>query len=115
MKLFPLIASLALALGVIDLVRRRRLREEFSWLWITGAAAALVLSLWEGARAALGRVVGSDPEGGAVVAGLLFLVLVCLDLSTKVSRLANQNKTLAQELARASKRLSDLERADDDG
>jgi len=113
LKVLPLVASLALALAVIDLVRRRRLREEFSWIWGCGATGALVLSLWEAAREGLGRLLGTDAEGGALAAGLLFLVLVCLDLSTKVSRLANQNKNLAQQLARSAKRLADLEQDDD--
>ncbi|HCP46085.1 MAG TPA: DUF2304 domain-containing protein, partial [Deltaproteobacteria bacterium] len=43
MRVLPLLASIALLIAVADLVRRRRLREEFSWIWILGAAGALVL------------------------------------------------------------------------
>jgi hypothetical protein len=108
-KLLPLLGSLALALTVIELVRRRRLREEFSWLWVVGASGALILSAWEGARAGLADLLGTDRQTAVLTVCLLFVVLVCLDISTKVSKLANQQKNLAQGLARMEKRLADLE------
>ena len=113
MKVLPLIASLALALAVVDLVRRRRLREEFSWLWVLGSAGALVLSLWRGGREALADALGTEPPTAVLIVCGLFLVLVALDISTKVSKLANQQKNLAQGVARLEKRLSDLEGAED--
>ena len=109
MRLLPLVASVALALAVIDLVRRRRLREEFSWLWVLGSAGALVLSAWEGARQALASALDVDRPTAVLVVCGLFLALVALDISTKVSKLANQQKNLAQGVARLEKRLADLE------
>ena len=109
MRVVPLLVSLILLAAVIDLVRRRRLREEFSWLWVVGAAGALVLGAWEDAREAFARAMGVD-EGMAVIAlGVIFLVLIALDVSTKVSRLANHQKSLAQSVGRLEKRVSDLE------
>jgi hypothetical protein len=104
-----MVASLALAVAVIDLVRRRRLREEFSWLWVLGSIGALVLSAWEGSRRALAGLLGTEPATAVLVVCGLFLVLVALDISTKVSKLANQQKNLAQGAARLEKRLADLE------
>ena len=116
MKLLPLVLSVAVAAAVLDLVRRRRLREELSWMWILGGAVALVLGLWGRARTALAELLGTDSEGAALWLAVLFLALLCLDISTRISRFANQQKNLAQALARLEKRLSDLERSapDDD-
>ena len=113
MRALALLLSLAVAGGVIDLVRRRRLREEFSWMWVLGTGGALLLSVVQPLREALGRLLGTDAEGACLTFGLLFLVLVCLDISTKVSRLANQQKSLAQSLGRLEKRLADLEEGRD--
>ena len=33
-KIFAIIASVLIMLLVVELVRRRRLREEYSWLWL---------------------------------------------------------------------------------
>ncbi len=112
LKLLPLVLSLAVSATVLDLVRRRRLREEFSWMWILGGAAALVLGLWERARMGLAGWLGTDGEGAVLTLAVLFLALICLDISTRVSRLANQQKNLAQGLARLEKRLSDVEGAE---
>ncbi len=114
MRVVPLLLSLVLLVAVLDLVRRRHLREEFSWVWVAGAAAALVLGAWSGSREAFARALGVDEGLAVVTLGVFFLVLVALDISTKVSTLANHQKNLAQSVARLEKRLSDLEAEDDD-
>lgn len=112
-RLLPLLASVALLIAVLDLVRRRRLREEFSMLWVVGAGGALVLSCWDYGREQLASVLGTSEEAALLATAALFLALVCLDISTKVSRLANQQKNLVQEIARLEKRIGDLEGDDD--
>jgi hypothetical protein len=110
----PLVASLAVAAVVFDLVRRRRLREEFSWLWVLGTVGALALTLVPPARDLLARALGTTSESASLAVALLFVVAVLLDVSTKVSTLANQQKNLAQNVARLDKRLADLEEPDAD-
>jgi hypothetical protein len=110
-RIVPLVAALALLLVVAELVRRRRLREEFSWMWILAAAGALVLSVSAQSRESLGALLGTqdDTHTAVITLGLLFLAGICLDLSSKVSRLANQQKTLAQDLSRLRKQVDDCE------
>jgi hypothetical protein len=110
MRILALLASLSLLAAVLELVRRRRLREEFSLLWVVGAFGALTLSLWDGARSQLASALGTSEESALLATAALFLAMVCLDISTKVSRLANQQKHLVQEFARLEKRVSDIER-----
>lgn len=81
-------------------------------MWVLGAVGALILSVWEGARVGLAELLGTEPDSAVLALGIVFLVVVALDISTKVSRIANQTKNLAQGLARLEKRLGDLE---DDG
>jgi hypothetical protein len=112
-RVLALIASLTLLAAVFELVRRRRLREEFSVLWVVAALGAFGLSIWDGGREQLAAALGTS-EGTALLAtAALFLALICLDISTKVSRLANQQKHLIQEIARLEKRIADVERNDD--
>jgi len=107
----PFVAALVLLCVVAELVRRRRLREEFSWMWILAASGALVLSASSQARHWLGALLGTDDDThtSIITLGLVFLAGICLDLSSKVSRLANQQKTLAQDLSRLHKQVDDLE------
>lgn len=109
MHIAPLLLSLAVGAVVLELVRRRRLREEFSWMWILGAGGALTLSVWPAARELVARTLDTSVDGAVLTLAVLFLACVALDISTQVSRLANHQKNLAQGLARLEKRLADLE------
>jgi len=109
-RIAPLLAALTLLIVVGELVRRRHLREEFSWMWILAAGGALLLSISTSMRELLRNILGtgSDTHASIIAIGLLFLAGICLDLSTKVSRLAGGQKTIAQDLSRLRKEVDDL-------
>jgi hypothetical protein len=98
-----LVAGLAVlvVLGVvIELIRQRKLQERYALLWIVTGAVMLVLAVWRGALYALADATGVayPPSALYMVAGL-FVLIVLLHYSTVLSRLSDQNKTLAQRLA----------------
>ena len=106
-----LVAGLAvvLVLGVvIELIRRRRLQERYALLWIVTGVAMLVLATWRGALYALADATGVayPPSALYLVAGL-FVLVVLLHYSTVLSRLSDQNKTLAQRIALLEQKLRD--------
>ena len=110
MQPLPGLLAIGLLLIVLELVRRRRLREEFSWLWVAGAGAMLLLALLPAVRARVAAVLDSGPSGtGVLLLAVLFLCGVVLHLSTRVSALANQTRHLAQHAALLEKRVADLE------
>ena len=87
-------------IGIIYLVRQRKLREEFAWIWLLTGAAILVLSLWYQLLLAITVVIGAVlPTSALFFCGLLFLVGICLHFSIRVSSLTNQVKNLSQEHA----------------
>jgi hypothetical protein len=104
-----LVAGLAVVvvLGVvIELIRRRRLQERYALLWIVTGGVMLVLAVWRGALYALADVTGVayPPSALYMIAGL-FVLVVLLHYSTVLSRLSDQNKTLAQRLALLESKL----------
>lgn len=101
------VASVLLLLVVLELIRSRRLREQYALLWLVTGIVLLVLSAWRQGLNTIARVVGVRTYPPAVlfaVAGLFFL-LVLLHYSTVISRLADQNMTLAQRVAILEERL----------
>jgi hypothetical protein len=99
-QLFALAASLALLVFIVDMVRRRRLREEYSWLWILTGAAIFLLSIWFALLEWLTRLVGAVvPASTLFVLGILFLVVTNIYFSMKISSLTTQVKNQAQRLA----------------
>jgi hypothetical protein len=84
----------------VDLVRRRRLKEEYAWLWLLASVAILILMAWPAALVGLAAAIGATTEATtAFMFGIMFLVVVCIHLCTKLSRLDRQVKELAQEIA----------------
>jgi hypothetical protein len=103
------VAALAvvLVLGVIvELIRRHRLQERYALLWIVAGGVMLFLAIWRSALYAFAKLVGVayPPSALFMVAGL-FVFVVLLHFSTVLSRLSEQNKTLAQRLALLEEKL----------
>lgn len=85
---------------ILELVRRRRLREEYSWLWLLTGAGLIALTVRHDLLVAISRMIGAAlPTSTLFFFGLIFLMLVCLQFSIRISKLTNQVKDLAQELA----------------
>ena len=91
--------SLAMLGLVVELVRRRRLKEEYSVLWIVTALILLLLSSWYGLlewiTSAMGAVL---PTSTLFFAGLMFVIAMLLHFSVRVSQLERTVTTLVQEL-----------------
>ena len=110
------IASLLLLLAVLELVRRRRLREKYALLWIVTAIVLLVLSVWRGAVTTIAQALGVS-YGPAVLfaVGAVFVLVVLLHYSTVISALTDRSVVLAQRIAILEQRIEELERSDGDG
>ena len=102
------IASFSLVLVVLDLIRRRRLRERYALLWLATGIVLTALSAWrEGLNTIAGWVgVRSYPPAVLFAVGFLFVLAVLLHYSTVISRLSDQNTILAQRLALLEERLA---------
>lgn len=97
---FGLAASVATLLFVLELVRRRRLREEYSLLWLVTALALIILSLSRPLLDALASLVGIYyPPSALFLVAVVFILFMLLHFSTVLTRLAQQNKDTAQQIA----------------
>jgi hypothetical protein len=99
-QIVAILVSAALLLGLFELVRQRRLLERYALLWMFSAGALLVLASWSGLLETLSDAVGIYYAPSALfVFAFGFILLLLLHFSIAVSRLAEQNKVLAQRLA----------------
>jgi hypothetical protein len=100
------VASVGLALYVLDLVRRRRLSEEYSLLWIGASLTIAFLGFATPVLRFLTRALGMLFESSTVFAlGLAFAVVMLLFLSIKLSRIGHEHQILARELALLRERV----------
>ena len=94
------IASVLLLLVILELIRRRRLREKYAILWLATGVALLSLSLWRGGLDTIAGWAGVSYAPAVLFAvGALFMLIVLLHYSTVISKLADQNTALAQKVA----------------
>jgi hypothetical protein len=108
------IASLILLVAVLELVRRRRLREKYALLWILTAIVLLVLSVWRGAVTSIATALGVSYGPTVLFAvGALFVLVVLLHYSTVISALTDRTVVLAQKVASLEQRIDELERQQD--
>ena len=89
-----------LLLLIVELIRRRKLREEYSVLWFLTGIGILVLVSWYDLLIWTTRFIGSVvPTSTLFFFALIFLFLVCLQYSVRISTLDNRVKDLAQQFA----------------
>jgi ABC-type uncharacterized transport system YnjBCD permease subunit len=95
------LASVALILVVLDLIRRHHLRERYALLWLATGLVLAALSLWRDGLNTIARWFGvrSYPPAVLFAVAILFIIVVLLHYSTVISRLSDQNVLLAQKLA----------------
>ncbi len=96
---FAVVAGAITIIGMFELLRRQHVKEKYAVLWFVSGIAIAVLALFP--------VVLDDLADALHIASgpnLLFLLvliavgLVCVHLSVAVSRLEEQNRTLAEEV-----------------
>jgi hypothetical protein len=99
-KVFFLFVAAALLLTIIELVRRRRLRVEYSWVWIASGISIIVLILRYDLLIWLTGLVGAViPTSTLFFLCILYLAVLALNYAVRLSTLTWQVKELAQEVA----------------
>jgi len=99
-SIFAAIAALILLAVIFELIRSRRLHERYAILWLITGGVILVLAVWRDALGKLSHTVGiAYPPSALFVLASLFILVVLLHYSTVISKLADQNRILAQRLS----------------
>jgi hypothetical protein len=99
-QIITAVGAVLLALYVLDLVRRRKLSEEYSLLWVICTVGVAVLGFSTPLLTWLTRTLGMMGASSTVFAfGLAFTMAMLLHLSVKISRLGQENHALTRELA----------------
>ena len=92
--------NLLIFLSVIELVRRRKLKEKYSILWLCAALVMIFFSLSRELLHSAARLLGIQyPPSLIFLIAFLFLIIINIHFSVVISELSDKNKTLARELA----------------
>jgi len=94
---------------VFELVRRRKLREEYSWVWVATAIAIGILALNQNLLMTLSSWIGAASTASTLFFGaIIFLLGLAVQFSVRLSRLTHRQRTLAQRLALLEEELAEV-------
>jgi hypothetical protein len=111
-QLIAAFVAVLLGLAVLELVRRRKLSEEFSLLWVVASLGAVLLAFWTGLLTAITRALGALYETSTIFFfGILFVLVVLVYYAVKLTALTQEVRRLAQEAALLRLQLEEAERA----
>ena len=98
-QIFAILISIIIFIVIIELVRKRKLREEFSLIWLLTGFLLFILAIWYDLLLAITSLIGASLATSTLFFfGLVFLILINLYYSIKLSAIANQMKNLVQEV-----------------
>ncbi|GKV71695.1 DUF2304 domain-containing protein [Pseudarthrobacter oxydans] len=102
--ILPVLAAFILALVivvlVVEMLRRKKLREKYAALWLVVGLATLVLAAFPQLLAQTARLLGVQVPSNLLFSMTILLALgVCLHLSWEISVVEDETRTLAEEAA----------------
>jgi hypothetical protein len=107
---FAIAFSLLFLILIMELVRRQKLKEQYSLLWITASGVMVIFALWKDLLERVSSLLGVHYAPSTLfLVSLLFALLIILHFSVIVTKLSNQNIKLAQELALLTAKVQKLE------
>jgi len=99
-KIFAVLASISMFIIIIYLVKKGKLREEYSWVWFLTGFVILILVLWYDLLMLITRLIGAvAPTTTIFIFGIIFLMLIALHSAIKISIMNDQIKNLAQKIS----------------
>lgn len=110
-QIFSLAVSVVVFVFVIDMVRRRRLREEYSVIWLVTSVVMFIVVLKYAWLKTITEWIGATTSTTTLFFGsLIFLMLMSVQFCIMISKLSGQLKDLSQENALLRKQIETLAR-----
>ena len=110
-RILSIVVACIVLFVVLEMMRRRKLREKYAGVWLVVAVGVVVLAAIPSAAQFLARLTGVETPSNFVflLAGVV-LALVSLHLSTEVGHLEEEVRTSVEEIALLRCELEDARR-----
>jgi len=103
------ILSVVLFALVIELVRREFLKERYALLWLATAGIGLAIGIFPGLIARFAALVHFQLITTLFVVSFLYVLGIVLGFTVIISKLAERNRRLAQDVALLAHRVQRIE------
>lgn len=99
LQLIAIAVSLLFFSLIVFLIQRKRIKEEYSLLWLFVSIVFIVFSFWREGLDFLAQSMGvSYPPAALFLILLVAVFLILIEFSIIISKLSDRNKTLTQEI-----------------
>jgi hypothetical protein len=99
-KVFAILVGILIFVIIITLVKNKKLKEEYSWLWLLTGFFIIVLVFWYDLLLMLTHLIGAVlPTTTLFIFAILFLICLALNFAIKISALTDQVKNLSQKVS----------------
>lgn len=96
---------------VVEMLRRRRLRERHAVWWLLFGLLALIIGVFPGTLTWAAHLVGiAVPTNLAFFVSIVILALVCLQHSAELTELETESRALAERVALQGMQIAKLQR-----
>jgi len=101
--------SISLFLYIFYLIRKKKIKEEYSLLWLTSSLVFIVFSIWRHGLEIFAQMMGiAYPPAALFLILMLAIFLILIEFSINISKLSERIKIMAQELALLKDELDTL-------
>lgn len=108
--IFGIVGALITLAVVIEMLRRRRLRERHALWWVVAGTLALIIGVFPQTLVWASQVVGVQiPTNLVFFVSIFILFLVCIQHSAELTSLEDETRMLAEQAALQDLRIRELE------
>ena len=109
-RVFVALLGLAVLVFVVNLVRTRKLKEEYALLWLFAAIVMMLGPVFIDVVDAVSYALGIlYPPAFIFLVALICVLFILFQFSVTISRFSDQIKILTQDVALLTKRVQDLQ------
>ena len=113
LNVLTVVVGVLLLLVILELLRRRQLREKYAVLWIVVGLGVIPMAVFPRGLDRVAKLIGVASGASLVLfLGIVLLLLICTHLSWEVSQLEEETRALAEEVALIRTRLAELDPRD---
>jgi hypothetical protein len=110
-EIWAVLGCFVLFAALIELVRRKKLKERYSFLWFLTSGVLLVFTIKRNWLEDFAHLAGVYyPPTALFLMLVFFMILILIHFSTVMSDLLNNKQVLTQEIGILESRVRDLER-----
>ena len=109
LQIIAIIMALLFMFFIFRLITKRKLREEYSFIWIACTALLLLFAIWRNGLDVIAKLLGIYYAPSLIFLGAIFAIVIFLvHLSVVNSRQHKQIKDLTQEMALLKEKLESI-------